>query len=334
MKLRRKRASWRARAVAALASRRVSLMAPTSKQRALRQPMLSSFFAQSTPKPTARKRRDTGDEGPIIDLTEESDGENSSPAKHAAKKQKTAHVNDHLFLPRTPSPQPSGKSTLEPGPSRVLRTPPTHPNSPSQSPAARRWRYEPTQTSPFARTESQEAEVRKKRERLVRALVADNSSFHRSSTAYVRDRSTSAVPGTNGNRNEEGDARSGASGDESDSQFKELQDMFALSSGKDKGKGRAKSGRVQPEKGGKKAEIGPSGQTYTPLEQQVSGGLIRCLITLMRPWKIRRLIAKHPDVLLMVEVGYKYKFFGEDAKVHQIFRMIYTGHCNRSNMLV
>lgn len=37
---------------------------------------------------------------------------------------------------------------------------------------------------------------------------------------------------------------------------------------------------------------------YTPLELQVV-----------------ELKEKHPDVLLVVEVGYKYKFFGEDAKV-------------------
>ncbi|KAH1036322.1 hypothetical protein AAZX31_20G144900 [Glycine max] len=37
--------------------------------------------------------------------------------------------------------------------------------------------------------------------------------------------------------------------------------------------------------------------TYTPLEQQVLD-----------------LKAKHPDVLLMVEVGYKYRFFGQDAE--------------------
>ncbi|PNT62187.1 DNA mismatch repair protein MSH3 isoform X2 [Brachypodium distachyon] len=39
-----------------------------------------------------------------------------------------------------------------------------------------------------------------------------------------------------------------------------------------------------------------SGKGYTPLEQQVVD-----------------LKARHPDVLLMVEVGYRYRFFGEDA---------------------
>ncbi|XP_031502856.1 DNA mismatch repair protein MSH3 [Nymphaea colorata] len=41
-----------------------------------------------------------------------------------------------------------------------------------------------------------------------------------------------------------------------------------------------------------------SGRKYTPLEQQVAV-----------------LKAKYPDVLLMVEVGYRYRFFGEDAEV-------------------
>lgn len=42
----------------------------------------------------------------------------------------------------------------------------------------------------------------------------------------------------------------------------------------------------------------PPPAKYTPLEQQVV-----------------ELKAKHPDVLLMVEVGYKFRFFGDDAEV-------------------
>ncbi|KAG8920758.1 Mismatch repair protein msh3, partial [Tulasnella sp. 418] len=53
-----------------------------------------------------------------------------------------------------------------------------------------------------------------------------------------------------------------------------------------KGKGRSK----------KTEEIGPSGKKYTPLEKQV----LACK-------------EAHPDCLLLFEVGYKYKFFGEDA---------------------
>ncbi|WVR03855.1 hypothetical protein IAU60_000852 [Kwoniella sp. DSM 27419] len=51
-------------------------------------------------------------------------------------------------------------------------------------------------------------------------------------------------------------------------------------------------------KGKKKEEIGPSGQTYTPLEKQYMA-----------------IKEKHSDVLLLMEVGYKYKFHGDDAKV-------------------
>ncbi|KDQ20147.1 hypothetical protein BOTBODRAFT_27560 [Botryobasidium botryosum FD-172 SS1] len=44
--------------------------------------------------------------------------------------------------------------------------------------------------------------------------------------------------------------------------------------------------------------VGPSGQKYTPLEKQI--------VQLKRD---------HPGVLLLVEVGYKYRFFGEDARI-------------------
>ncbi|THU92169.1 hypothetical protein K435DRAFT_672535 [Dendrothele bispora CBS 962.96] len=48
----------------------------------------------------------------------------------------------------------------------------------------------------------------------------------------------------------------------------------------------------------KKTDVGPSGQSYTPLEKQII-----------------KLKEENPGTLLMVEVGYKYKFYGEDAKV-------------------
>ncbi|KAK2460594.1 hypothetical protein APHAL10511_007064 [Amanita phalloides] len=48
----------------------------------------------------------------------------------------------------------------------------------------------------------------------------------------------------------------------------------------------------------KTQEIGPSGKPYTPLELQVL-----------------ELKKKYPGTVLMVEVGYRYRFFGDDAKV-------------------
>ncbi|KAK8861547.1 hypothetical protein IAR55_002369 [Kwoniella newhampshirensis] len=51
-------------------------------------------------------------------------------------------------------------------------------------------------------------------------------------------------------------------------------------------------------KGKKKEEVGPSGLTYTPLEKQ-----------------FMEIKQQNEDVLLLMEVGYKYKFHGEDAKI-------------------
>ncbi|ORY24383.1 muts domain V-domain-containing protein [Naematelia encephala] len=66
-------------------------------------------------------------------------------------------------------------------------------------------------------------------------------------------------------------------------------------------KGSAGTGAGRGKVGGrakkKEEEKGPSGLTYTPLEKQ-----------------FMEIKAKNPDVLLMMEVGYKYKFHGEDAK--------------------
>ncbi|KAL5812968.1 hypothetical protein ACOSQ3_027918 [Xanthoceras sorbifolium] len=56
----------------------------------------------------------------------------------------------------------------------------------------------------------------------------------------------------------------------------------------------------------------PSTKKYTPLEQQVVD-----------------LKAKHPDVLLMIEVGYKFRFFGDDAETAARVLGIYA-HVDRN----
>ncbi|KAJ3864053.1 DNA mismatch repair protein MSH3 [Lentinula novae-zelandiae] len=59
-----------------------------------------------------------------------------------------------------------------------------------------------------------------------------------------------------------------------------------------KGKQKAMPRTKRPE------ELGPSGEPWTPLEKQVL-----------------KLKSDNPGTLLMIEVGYKYKFFDEDAKI-------------------
>ncbi|KAF8331322.1 muts domain V-domain-containing protein [Cantharellus anzutake] len=64
-------------------------------------------------------------------------------------------------------------------------------------------------------------------------------------------------------------------------------------------KGGAGVASLSSASGSKKSKyLGPSGLTYTPLEKQI--------ISLKEQYK---------DVLLLVEVGYKYRFYGEDARV-------------------
>ncbi|KAJ6630634.1 DNA mismatch repair protein MSH3 [Mycena sp. CBHHK59/15] len=76
---------------------------------------------------------------------------------------------------------------------------------------------------------------------------------------------------------------------DSDHAFEELSTLFSKKSGKGK-KAVPRPKPVEP--------VGPSGETFTPLEKQVMG-----------------LKRDNLGALLMVEVGYRYKFFGEDAEV-------------------
>ncbi|KAJ7046634.1 muts domain V-domain-containing protein [Mycena alexandri] len=83
------------------------------------------------------------------------------------------------------------------------------------------------------------------------------------------------------------DAKS--SNSDSDAAFEELSEFFSAKSGK----GQKKKATRQPVE-----ELGANGKPLTPLEKQVI-----------------RLKKDNPGVLLMVEVGYKYIFFEDDAKV-------------------
>ncbi|KAJ7098058.1 DNA mismatch repair protein MSH3 [Mycena belliarum] len=76
-----------------------------------------------------------------------------------------------------------------------------------------------------------------------------------------------------------------------DNAFTELSKFFSSRSGSEKVKKPLR--KAKPVE-----EIGPSGERFTALEKQ-----------------ILRLKKENPDTVLMVEVGYRYKFFGEDAKI-------------------
>ncbi|KAF8309367.1 hypothetical protein DL93DRAFT_2100103 [Clavulina sp. PMI_390] len=79
----------------------------------------------------------------------------------------------------------------------------------------------------------------------------------------------------------------------------ELLDMEETESAiRDTKKNKGSMNKSSKGKGKAKGELGPSGQSWTPLEKQILS-----------------LKEQYPGVLLMVEVGYKYRFFGEDARI-------------------
>ncbi|KAF7968561.1 hypothetical protein HWV62_30097 [Athelia sp. TMB] len=146
---------------------------------------------------------------------------------------------------------------------------------------AEQWRFEPTSPDkpPPERTRSaaEEAVRRKRHEAFKKRLLDENSSFIRSRGVIEDDR--------------EDGGSSESSGDESDAAFASFKEVLA------KSKGTGKAASKLPARKKKDEELGPSGKSWTPLEKQ-----------------ILQLKKDNPGVLLMVEVGYKIKFFDDDAR--------------------
>ncbi|KAJ7285697.1 DNA mismatch repair protein MSH3 [Mycena rebaudengoi] len=130
-----------------------------------------------------------------------------------------------------------------------------------------------------SREQTVPAEVLARREEFKKKLLLDNNPLlrraHQRETTEAQDTEPIVV-----------------SDSDSDHAFQEMTALFASKTGE----GNKKS--AQRAKKSKALELGPSGKTYTPLEKQYMN-----------------LKQANPDVLLMVQVGYKYKFFGDDAKV-------------------
>ncbi|KAG1756484.1 muts domain V-domain-containing protein [Suillus paluster] len=97
-----------------------------------------------------------------------------------------------------------------------------------------------------------------------------------------------------GEENSSVDDDSSQDGNDSDPAFTELRAMFSLKTSKGRGKSRAKP-MVRKTKAA--AEVGPSGETYTPYEVQVLS-----------------FIKDNPGTILMIEKGYKFYFHEESAK--------------------
>ncbi|TFY77098.1 hypothetical protein EWM64_g6915 [Hericium alpestre] len=233
----------------------------------MQQARISSFFQGS---PKAKKRPAPSSEPEVIDLSDSEDEDRAPPTK-----KQRAEAN--LFLPGTPSPPPEPAPVKDKG---------------RGSGAAEQWRYNPQSPGPSPkRSDEDEAFKRRRKDEFKKKLLQENSRFVNMHKAEVVD----DLEGADVDRNEQ-EERSQSEDDLGDGKFEALQDLFGHKSGA-KGKGKAKSAKAG-KRNKKPEEIGPSGKTYTALEQQV-----------------RILKAKYPGVLLIIEVGYKCRFFGEDAKI-------------------
>ncbi|KAE9400754.1 hypothetical protein BT96DRAFT_956745 [Gymnopus androsaceus JB14] len=225
------------------------------------QQRISSYF---TPSPSPKKRLNE-----VIDLTE-----NSSDEERPSKRRR-------------------GSSTL-------LDIPPSSPASISSN-KAEQWRYKMPEGS-GTRPSGEERNL-SRRDALKQKLLLERQSsfFVREQTSAESDRQSSEVisrdleaefSGPKAGKGKRKEVPAAKVDSDCELEFWEKSGTSSKAvKGKQKGNPvKGKSKRV--------GEIGPGGETWTPLEKQV-------------------LQLKHdnPGTLLMVEVGYKYKFFDEDAKI-------------------
>ena len=121
----------------------------------------------------------------------------------------------------------------------------------SPHPSASRWRYVPSQSPEKTPVDP---EVKKRRELYAKQLIVDNSSSV----------DTTGPPDGHALPSDQADGEPNSSGVESDDKFKQLQELYAR---KTKQKKTRKMTKEQTSK--KQPELGPSGEPYTALEQQV-----------------------------------------------------------------
>lgn len=315
------------------------------------QATISSYFLPSPTKPAKRRERPTSPASPI-DLTSDAEnGIDDYADEPPIKKIKVARPSQSQ--PRssfsTKSKKPSGtvtctQSTLFPEVSAPPRS-----NFPTQTRStgmAGRWAFMPqgslpegsgpeigpTQDTSSGSDASREAEKAKRHEAFKKKLLTDDTRFRlrpgilgAPGTPHVEEGAQSSMPAS-----EEGDAVE-ESGDDSDNTFREVMNMFSHPGSETaKGKGKQKaSAKTTPTVRGSKQDsaavtrrskkpppnVGPSGETYTPLELQVLTPGSSLPLRYSSSSQVLKLKEDNPGTLLMIEVGYRYKFFGNDAKV-------------------
>ena len=204
-----------------------------TKTDASSQGMISSYFTAKSPAKGPPKKRPSSP----IDLT----GDDDYPPVKKARASLTE----------------TSVANAQAGPSRI------------EARTAELWRYSPTPSPsrlterPDAPTPAQVAARKARHEAFKKKLLGDNNTLFRRKSE--RDADVFDVDVQANHEPSKTTDRVDDSGDESDSAFRNLRDIFSHNGTKRKSKAASKS------RSSKKAdeEIGPSGQAYTPLEKQV-----------------------------------------------------------------
>ncbi|TFK42973.1 muts domain V-domain-containing protein [Crucibulum laeve] len=248
---------------------------PSQKSHSSSQSTISTYFKNTPPKKGGKRPTSP------IDLT--SDNDTSEPP---LKKRKNSAQPFPLSSPAHAS------TSFQPSQGNILSQWQFDPNA-VESPASK----------PCKGTREQDALKRRLRDRL-----KDNN--YSTVAPHTIDEELIDVDRLGVSASDDEDSNEAGDSDTSSNKaFSELQAMFSNDTkgkkkSKAKGKAKANAPTYKPAKKTKMKEpVGLSGKSYTPLELQA--GLQRVV----------QLQKDNPGTILMIEVGYKYKFFGKDAQI-------------------
>lgn len=237
---------------------------------------ISAYFASS---PSPQKKVEKRPAAAVVDLTVDDDDNDAAPRPPVAKKSKKASEpcpKSQAAAFFTPDPlSPLSRQLPQAGPSRPKTPPP-----PSATHSVDAYRFVP-QTSPHFKTSDdaslttdQSKAKKARREAFKRKLLEDNTIFKpRSRTTPPDDDAAMDIDDLKNIKAREDDEESMLEQSDNESvSFPEFITSKSYTSTASKTKSKASKSSANGKGKGKQKEddeVGPSGQTYTPLEKQV-----------------------------------------------------------------
>ncbi|KAI5124483.1 hypothetical protein M0805_003010 [Coniferiporia weirii] len=271
------------------------------------QPTISSYFASQSSSPSSKRASRQAEKraasAVFVDLT----SDDAQEAQPVTKRTKVAHheraheEKGCIFTPDLTNPlhehSRPGHGIAQPPPRRAAVE------------SAEKYVFKDTPDDHEIPEAPEERHAKKtRREAFKRMLLGDNNLFSDTTGKTKPERRTGVTPNEAVDIDDLEIIRE-QDGDDDERNSEENGSMpsglpeFVTSKAFLSSKGNKKDSSQRPESSARRGivkaeEVGPSGQPYTPLEKQVL--------------KLRK---KYPDAVLMVEVGYKYRFFEEDARI-------------------